>query len=71
MDAQNMTNLLQISLKYGVDTSWNMADYAGNITAQVRRAFEPDNMSRTWTIDHWQAPRSSLIGWIHKVWSCG
>ena len=39
MDAKNMTtHLLQISSKYGVDTTWNMADYAGNITAQVRRA---------------------------------
>ena len=31
-----------------------MADYAGNITAQVRHAFEPENMSRTWDIEHWQ-----------------
>ena len=53
MDAKNMpSNLLQISSKYGVDTTWNMADYAGNISAQVHRPFEPENMSRTWTIEH-------------------
>ena len=41
-EAGNCTNLLRISSKYGVDTTWNMADYAGNITAQVRCAFEPE-----------------------------
>ena len=62
MDAKNMTtNLLQISSKYGVDTTWNMADYAGNITAQVRRAFEPENMSRTWTIEHWQLAMAGML----------
>ena len=62
MDAKNMTtHLLQISSKYGVDTTWNMADYAGNITAQVRHAFEPENMSRTWTIEHWQFVTASML----------
>ena len=62
MDAKNMTtHLLQISSKYGVDTTWNMADYAGNITAQVRRAFEPENMSRTWTIEHWQLVMARML----------
>ena len=62
MDAKNMTtHLLQISSKYSTDTTWNMADYAGNITAQVRRAFEPENMSRTWTIEHWQLVMASML----------
>ena len=62
MDAKNIpTHLLQISSKYSADTTWNMADYAGNITAQVRRAFEPENMSRTWTIEHWQLVMASML----------
>ena len=62
MDAKNMmTNLLQISSKYGVDTAWNMADYAGNITAQVRRAIEPENMSRTWIFEHWQLAMAGML----------
>ena len=62
MDAKNMmTNLLQISSKYSIDTTWNMADYAGNITKQVRLAFEPGNMSRTWTIEHWQLAMPGML----------
>ena len=61
MDVKNMTtNLLRISSKYGVDTAWNMADHTGNITAQVSRAFGPENMSRTWTIEYWQLMASIL-----------
>ena len=61
MDVKNMTtNLLWISSKYGVDTAWNMADHTGNITAQVSRAFEPENMSITWTIEYWQLMASIL-----------
>ena len=51
MDAKNVTtNLLQIS-----------SDYTGNITAEVRRAFEPENISRTWTIEHWQFAMGSML----------
>ena len=38
-----------------------MAGYTGNITAQLRRAFKPTNMSRTWTIEHWQPAMAGML----------
>ena len=63
MDTQTVTgDLLQISSKYSVDTTWNVADYAGNITARAGTpCFEPENMSRTWTIDHWKLTRVIML----------
>ena len=62
MEAKNMmTNLLQISSKYGIDTTWSMTDHTGKITAQVHHVFEPENMNRTWTIEHWQLAMAGML----------
>ena len=38
-----------------------MAEYTGNTTAQVYCTFEPANMSRTWTIKHWQLATANML----------
>ena len=38
-----------------------MADYAGSITVQVRRALEPDNVSRTWTIENLELAMAGML----------
>ena len=60
-----MTNLLQISSKYGIDTTL-LTDHTGKITAQVHHVFEPEDMNRTWTIEHWQLAMAGMLHSRHR-----